>query len=405
MKFYFFILSFLCISPNAFAQKKSNTSTQAPNPTGNTSKANPSFNRTLALDSKSDTTANVSFGDFDNDGNLDILLVKGRHWRIVDKILLGDGKGAIRKTYNLGETADKSYTGAVADFNGDGSVDIALSNDIPDRKLIYLNDGKGNFKIGSEFGRPQWPTRNISIADINKDGLADIIVANRGRIPTSNFVCFNEGNGKFDSSCIAFAPYPATTITSADLNQDGLIDLVVPHRDGGQSYIYLGGENSSFSDSNRIAFGPADAMIREAAVADFNHDGIADIVTIDERKGIILYYGNKNQRFLASKVLGDPKLIPYALAIADLNQDGNMDVIVGYEQSVSTIFYSNDKGIDSKPLPFGDSQGIVYGFAVGDFNEDGILDIAAARSGAISILYFGSLSGNRYLQVFPFTVE
>ncbi len=51
---------------------------------------------------------------------------------------------------------------------------FAISNDDPDRKLVYFNDGKGNFKIGSEFGLPEYPTRNLSIADINNDGFGRI---------------------------------------------------------------------------------------------------------------------------------------------------------------------------------------------------------------------------------------
>lgn len=61
----------------------------------------PDFDHNLLLEATSDTTANVSFGDFDGDGHLDILLVKGRHWPIVDRVLLGDGSGRIRKAYDL----------------------------------------------------------------------------------------------------------------------------------------------------------------------------------------------------------------------------------------------------------------------------------------------------------------
>ena len=63
----------------------------------------PDFDHSLFLEATSDTTANVSSGDFDGDGHLDILLVKGRHWPIVDRILLGDGLGRIGKAYDLGK--------------------------------------------------------------------------------------------------------------------------------------------------------------------------------------------------------------------------------------------------------------------------------------------------------------
>jgi hypothetical protein len=351
----------------------------------------PGFEHSLLLETAPDTTANISFGDFDGDGHVDILLVKGRHWPMVDRVLLGDGKGGIRKAYNLGEIADRSYTGAVADFNGDGFPDIAVSNDAPDRKLIYLNDGKGNFRIGSEFGLPEWPTRNISIADINRDGLPDIILANRGDSgKTSNYICLNKGKGQFNADCIPFAPYPATTIFPADINKDGFIDLVVPHRDGGQSYVYLGGSDLAFPDTRRIPFGPPNATIRVAAVADFNGDSIPDIVTIDENKGVNIYFGQRDRTFSAGISLADAKVVPYALTIADLNKDGKMDIIVGHVGAPSTVFFNDGTGRNFTSISFGDSEGTVYGFAVGDFNEDGTPDIAAARSGATSVLYFGS---------------
>lgn len=348
----------------------------------------PNYDNSLLLETKIDTTANVSLGDLDGDGHLDLLLVKGRHWPIVDRVLLGDGKGGIRKSYDLGTIADRSYTGGLADFNGDGFLDIAVSND-RDRKLIYLNDGKGNFAVGSEFGRPEWPTRNLSIADINTDGLPDLILANRGKATSPNYICINGGGGKFNADCMPFAPYPSTTITTADVNRDGMVDLVVPHRNGGQGFVYLGGPDRSYPDTRRIPFGPLDATIRTAAAADFNGDKIPDIVTIDETKGVQLYVGKEDLKFSAGTSLADATVVPYALALADVNHDGKTDILVGHVEAPSTVFISGTNGFT--PITFGDSIGTVYGFATGDFNEDGILDIAAARSEAISVLYFGKI--------------
>jgi hypothetical protein len=280
----------------------------------------------------------------------------------------------------------------VADFNGDGFPDIAVSNDTPDKKLVYFNDGKGNFNIGSEFGLPEWPTRNLSIADINNDGLPDLILANRGDVgKTSTYICLNKGKGQFGADCVAFAPYPTTTITPADLNKDGLIDLVVPYRDSGQSYVYPGNSDYTFPDTHRIPFGPPDATIRVAAVADFNGDELPDIVTIDENKGVNIYFGQKDQTFSAGISLADSKIVPYALAVADLNNDGKVDIIVGHVEAPSTVFYNDGTGRSFKSISFGDSKGTAYGFAVGDFNEDGIPDIAVARSDAPDILYFGNI--------------
>lgn len=380
MKVYLFIACLLCIiMQDALAQKKGKHNSELPN-----------YKDSLLLEAEPDTTANISLGDLDGDGHLDIVLAKGRHWPRVDRVLLGNGHGDIQKAYDLGKVADRSYTSGLADFNGDGFLDVAVSNDSPDKKLVYLNDGKGNFSIGCEFGSPDWPTRNLSIADINNDGLPDIIMANRGDIGnTSNYICLNQGKGKFTADCIAVAPYPATTIFPADINKDGFVDLVVPFRDSGQSYVYLGSAGATFSEARRIPFGPPGATVRVAAVADINRDGLADIVTVDEFKGVNLYFGQKDQTFSAGISIADAKVVPYALTLADLNKDGKVDIIVGHVEAPSTVYFNNGTGRSFTPVSFGDLHGTVYGFAVGDFNEDGKLDIATARSGAISVVYFG----------------
>jgi hypothetical protein len=249
--------------------------------------------------------------------------------------------------------------------------------------------GKGNFTAGSEFGLPNWPTRNISITDINADGQQDIILANRGNSSTSNYICLNQGNGQFSSNCIPFAGYPSTTISYGDFNTDGFIDLVVPHRDGGQSYVYLGSSDFAFSDNRRIRFGPPDAQIRMGAAADFNGDKKLDIVAIDERKGVYLYFGQKGGTFSEGISMSESTATPYALAIADLNHDKKIDIIIGHVEAPSSVFFNDGTG-RFKSIALGDAKGVVYGFAVGDFNEDGQPDIAAARSDAPNVLYFGT---------------
>lgn len=88
----------------------------------------------------------------------------------------------------------------------------------------------------------------------------DILVANRaddGKGP--NYVCFNKGKGQFDADCLAFSQESATTITPADINGDGVIDLIVPIRNGGQSYVYINDGKGAFG--KRIPFGPNDPEI------------------------------------------------------------------------------------------------------------------------------------------------
>src|SRR5215813_2145534 len=116
------------------------------------------------------------------DGLLDIVLGKGRHWPLHSRVLLNDGKGGFSAS-NVGKDAARTYSAALADVDGDGHLDILLSNDSPDRKLIYRNDGKGHFTEFGTFGEPGWQTRYITLADLNGDGFPDIVAANRGDYP------------------------------------------------------------------------------------------------------------------------------------------------------------------------------------------------------------------------------
>jgi hypothetical protein len=349
----------------------------------------PSFDRVMILETTSETSANVSIGDVNADGNLDLVLAKGRHWPLLDRVLLGDGRGNIVASHDLGNTPDRSYSGRLVDLDGDADLDVVISNDAPDPKRVYLNDGTGKFLPGSAFGRGEWATRNASVADLNGDGRPDIIVANRPDSGAANYVCLNRGAGRFDADCNAFSHEPATTITPADFNRDGLIDLAVPHRDRGQSHVYVNTGNATFPDTARVPFGPPDARIRMTEAADLNEDGFLDIVGIDEERGVAVYFGQKDFTFSPGVEIAGGSVTPYALAVADLNGDGKIDIVVGHIEAASTIYFNDGSGRHYSAVPFGDAKGAVYGFAIADLDSDGLLDIAVARSDAPNVVYFG----------------
>jgi FG-GAP-like repeat len=91
-----------------------------------------SFTTVVSRETTSEDSANVSMGDLDGDGDLDLVLAKGRHTPIVDRVLINDGKGGFVGS-DLGPTAERTYTAALADVDGDGDLDVLTSNDTPDR--------------------------------------------------------------------------------------------------------------------------------------------------------------------------------------------------------------------------------------------------------------------------------
>src|SRR5687768_3623924 len=101
---------------------------------GAQSKPLPRFDRVLLLETTAEDSANVHIGDVNGDGHLDVVLAKGRHGGLVDRVLIGDGRGAFPTAYDLGPVADKTYSGNLVDLDRDGDLDVVISNDTPDPK-------------------------------------------------------------------------------------------------------------------------------------------------------------------------------------------------------------------------------------------------------------------------------
>jgi FG-GAP-like repeat len=342
----------------------------------------------MPLETVSETSSNASIGDLNGDGFPDIVLSKGRHWPLASRIFFGDGKGHFTPGPDLPREATvRTYSASLADMSKGGHLDIVLSGDEPDAKLILLNDGKGNFRVGGTYGDPHWPSRNAAVGDLNGDGYPDIAVANRG---TTSYVCFNDGNLHFECKPVSRVDIPsATTVAIADMNGDGANDLIYACRDTCQSMVFYNDGKGNFT--RKVAWGPPGVSTRAMAVADFDGDGRLDIAACHEETGCFVYLNDGKGGFgpgieFQSRAKGVP--LPYSMLAADLNRDGRPEILVGYVDAPGVVYFNDGTGKKFQPVPFGDGKGAIYGMAAGDLDGDGWPDVVVARSDAPCFVMF-----------------
>jgi FG-GAP-like repeat len=194
----------------------------------------PSFDRTLFLETTSETSANVSIGDVNGDGHLDLVLVKGRHWPLVDRVLLGDGAGHFPTVYDLGTASDRSYSGRLIDI--DGVLDI-VAIDERTGTAIYFGRSNGSFAPGVRVGDGTAKPYALVGGDVNGDGKPDVIV---GNIEAPSAAYLNEGTGR-RFHVVHFGDNKGTVygFALADLDGDGQIDIAAARSDA-QNVVYFG---------------------------------------------------------------------------------------------------------------------------------------------------------------------
>jgi subtilisin family serine protease len=294
---------------------------------------------------------------------------------------------------------------ATGDFNRDGHLDYVVSNAGSNDIWLYLGNGDGTFQNPRIIQLSGQSPIQIIAADLRGVGILDLILAEPDSISVG--VLLGNGDGSFGAETLYFAPGPVFSIAVADFNGTGHLDVVAgilgDNRTGPLAF-FAGDGTGKFSAPVFTPTSGAFAVpwaTTQIAVADFDHDGLPDLLVTDEAQfspGIIVYKNVGGGVFKHDVQLffsGDFEFFLNA-ATGDMNHDGCPDVVAVDDLGLATIALGNCDGTfhaGPAPVQFGDGD-VMPSVVLADINGDGNLDVVTSGAPLILAGAFGGQSGS-----------
>jgi hypothetical protein len=311
----------------------------------------------------------IAVADFNKDGHPDILTVDGVSGTN-NFILMGQADGTFSPQISF--TAGGHLSAVVAgDFNGDGVLDIAVTDSNANAIIVLLGVGDGTFTTKATIPTGVSPVA-ITAADLNGDGKLDLVVANNPAGTVTTYLGGGDGTFTGQAPQVAGATDPVA-VTAADFNGDGKVDVAVAINSNRMSILGGNGDGTLQAPLTSIIFNEVNPV--DIKAVDFNGDGKLDLIVCT--LGSVLFIpGNGTLSFGAPVHLAT--LPGQRVAVADMNGDGHPDLVVARTAGATVLLNNGAGGVASTQAYH--ASGFPSGIGVADFNGDGKLDVAVSAS-------------------------
>ncbi len=363
----------------------------------------------VGLDAPGFTMGSV-FGDYDNDGNVDLYLATGGQYEIeANRLLKGNGDGTFVDVTGKAGVGLKAFTysASFADYDNDGDLDIYCANyGVGAKNVLFANNGDGTFTDVTDaagVGDKSWSWMGIW-SDIDNDGDVDLYVVN-GRYPAGepNKLYINNGNGTFTEAAAARGvndPNWGLGASFADIDNDGDQDLFVSNYIGGNN-LYLNDGKGFFTKATAQIAAGQEGWGKGPTFGDIDHDGdldfyegdckLANQLYLNDGKGNFVNIADKQPQLQCSTVRTK------GTAFADVDNDGDLDLYVINWGAENKLYLNNQNDNNWVKL-----TGLGFGARVALYDGEKLIASREVRSATgfcaqePAVVHFGVKAGKSY---------